>query len=83
VTDETPNPTEQSTQSDNQNSSAEPSLSSNIELWHTHPQHSPVAPHHALSRVERRRAENASIRRWMELGDQALKPDPEDGSMEP
>ena len=51
-----------------------------VDLWHVHPQHSPVAPHHALSRVERRRAENAAIRRWMELGDQALKPDPEEGS---
>lgn len=44
-----------------------------VDLWHAHPTQQPAAPFHSLNnKLERRRPENAMIRRWMELGDQAL-----------
>ena len=49
-----------------------------VDLWHAHPKQQPAAPYHALNiKIERRRPENATIRRWMELGDQVLNSDPE------
>lgn len=80
--DEPINPENQKAEAATANGGGKKADHSNVELWQTHPQHTPVTPHHALNRVERRRAENAAIRRWMELGDQALKPDPEDDSGE-
>jgi len=44
-----------------------------VDLWHAHPKQQAAAPFHSLhNKLERRRPENAMIRRWMELGDQAL-----------
>ncbi|HWC16985.1 MAG TPA: hypothetical protein VG498_08210 [Terriglobales bacterium] len=49
-----------------------------VDLWHAHPKQQPAPPYHSLTtKIERRRPENATIRRWMELGDQVLNNEPE------
>jgi len=59
--------------SDQGSSVSDESKNVGVDLWHAHPKQQPAAPYHALNnKLERRRPENATIRRWMELGDQAL-----------
>lgn len=49
-----------------------------VDLWQPHPSHKPLPQLDLLSRTERRLPENARIRRWMDLGDQALRSDSDD-----
>lgn len=50
-----------------------------VDLWHAHPTSQPSAPYHVLTtKMERRRPENATIRRWMGLADQVLNTDSRD-----
>jgi hypothetical protein len=44
-----------------------------VESWYSHPIQTPLSSHHALTKWERRKPENAPIRRWMDLADEAMK----------
>ena len=54
----------------------------NIEVWHFHPSQRADNPYSALV-AERRKAENAAIRRWVELGDKALDETTSDDDLTP
>ena len=43
-----------------------------VELWQSHPRQQPGTPYWPMGTPDRRRAENAKLRHWMTLGDQAL-----------
>lgn len=49
-----------------------------VDLWRTHPSHKPASYSELVGKMERRRPENARIRRWVELADKALSDEPED-----
>ena len=50
---------------------------SDVDLWHAHPKPQPAVPYHTLTtKPDRRRPENATIRRWMSLADQVLNGEP-------
>ena len=54
-----------------------------VETWRSHPSHRPTTPYEMLrntNHADRRRPENARIRRWMELADRALNSGPDDDS---
>ena len=54
----------------------------NIEVWHFHPSQRADNPYSALV-GERRKAENAAIRRWVELGAKALDETASDDDLTP
>ena len=54
----------------------------NIEIWHFHPSHRPDNPYSALV-AERRKAENAAIRRWVKMGEKALDETASDHDLTP
>jgi len=65
------------------NDQSEKASTREVETWHSHPNHKPTTPYELLHNSkygDRRRPENAQIRRWMDLADQALSSDPEDDS---
>jgi len=47
--------------------------SQTVESWYSHPSHARVVPYLSSTKWERRKPENAPIRRWMDLADQAMK----------
>ena len=67
-----------SPRSTSETNGGEEAKSQQVETWHPHPRHEPTPPYEMLRNpsVERRRPENAGIRRWMDLADKALKSDP-------
>ncbi len=62
-----------------ENTVGDEATSPQVETWHPHPRHQPTPPYQMLrnSSVERRRPENAGIRRWMDLADKALSSNPD------
>ena len=44
-----------------------------VEIWESHPKQPPVTQYWPTSAPDRRRPENAKMRHWMTLGDQALR----------
>jgi hypothetical protein len=53
-----------------------------VEVWHFHPSQRADNPYSALV-AERRKAENAAIRRWVELGEKALDKTASDDDLTP
>ena len=54
----------------------------NVEVWHFHPSQRADNPYSAFV-AERRKVENAAIRRWVELGDKALDETASDDDLTP
>lgn len=44
-----------------------------VNIWEPHPKQQPVSQYWPTSAPDRRRPENAKMRHWMNLGDQALR----------
>lgn len=44
-----------------------------VEIWEPHPKQPPVSQYWPTNAPDRRRPENAKMRHWMTLGDQALR----------
>jgi hypothetical protein len=55
----------------NKNSSDE--NTAGVDIWEPHPKQQPVSQYWPTSAPDRRRPENAKMRHWMNLGDQALR----------
>jgi len=47
--------------------------SQKVEIWESHPKQPQVSQYWPTSAPDRRRPENAKMRHWMALGDQALR----------
>jgi len=47
--------------------------SQKVEIWESHPKQPPVSQYWPTSAPDRRRPENAKVRHWMTLGDEALR----------